>query len=233
MTDSGVDVVIVGAGIAGGSLGAVLARAGLEVLILERSTEHRDRVRGEYMHPWGVAEAQRMSLYDALIGAGANVLGRLVPYDETRTERGLRALCTGARRAHASTSLFFRRHHHPVDRFRSWQPGAPPRRRRTPRERSRVVHDPSRGFLRARTRTTRSVRRSHQGTPLRAGLSHEHTRTLSQNPRPRTTGHDRLTTPGLGRSRSYECGLVRVVERPGARRLAELGQRCDPDSEWI
>jgi 2-polyprenyl-6-methoxyphenol hydroxylase-like FAD-dependent oxidoreductase len=85
MTDGGVDVVIVGAGIAGGSLGAVLARAGLEVLILERSTEHRDRVRGEYMHPWGVAEAQRMGLYDALIGAGANVLGRLVPYDETRT----------------------------------------------------------------------------------------------------------------------------------------------------
>jgi 2-polyprenyl-6-methoxyphenol hydroxylase-like FAD-dependent oxidoreductase len=85
VTDRAVDVVIIGAGIAGGSLGAVLARAGLEVLILERSTEHRDRVRGEYMHPWGVAEAQRIGLYDALIGAGANVLGRLVPYDETRT----------------------------------------------------------------------------------------------------------------------------------------------------
>jgi 2-polyprenyl-6-methoxyphenol hydroxylase-like FAD-dependent oxidoreductase len=79
-----VDVVIIGAGIAGGSLGAVLARAGFEVLILERSLEHRDRVRGEYMHPWGVAEAQRLGLYDALIGAGANVLRRLVPYDETR-----------------------------------------------------------------------------------------------------------------------------------------------------
>jgi 2-polyprenyl-6-methoxyphenol hydroxylase-like FAD-dependent oxidoreductase len=85
VAESRIDVVIIGAGIAGGSLGAVLARAGLEVLIVEKSTEHRDRVRGEYIVPWGVAEAQRMGLYDVLIGAGANVLRRLVPYDETRT----------------------------------------------------------------------------------------------------------------------------------------------------
>ena len=43
------DVVIVGAGIAGGALGTVLARAGFEVVLLERENSYFDRVRGEYM----------------------------------------------------------------------------------------------------------------------------------------------------------------------------------------
>ena len=45
------DVVVVGAGIAGASIAAVLARSGLEVLLLERQRFYRDRVRGEYMQP--------------------------------------------------------------------------------------------------------------------------------------------------------------------------------------
>ena len=52
------DVVIAGAGIGGSALATVLARAGLGVLVLEKETEYRDRVRGEWMAPWGVAEAQ-------------------------------------------------------------------------------------------------------------------------------------------------------------------------------
>jgi 2-polyprenyl-6-methoxyphenol hydroxylase-like FAD-dependent oxidoreductase len=79
------DVVVVGAGIAGGALAAVLARAGKSVLVLERTLEHEDRVRGEYMHPWGVAELQRIGLYDDLLEAGANVLRRFIPYDECRS----------------------------------------------------------------------------------------------------------------------------------------------------
>jgi squalene monooxygenase len=46
-----VDVVVVGAGIAGGALAAALVRGGKSVLVLERSTEYVDHVRGEYMHP--------------------------------------------------------------------------------------------------------------------------------------------------------------------------------------
>ena len=79
------DVVVVGAGIAGGALAAVLARADMRVLVLERTLAHEDRVRGEYMHPWGVAEAQRLGLYDDLLDAGGNILHRFIPYDECRS----------------------------------------------------------------------------------------------------------------------------------------------------
>jgi 2-polyprenyl-6-methoxyphenol hydroxylase-like FAD-dependent oxidoreductase len=78
-----VDVVVVGGGIAGGALATVLATAGRSVLVLERSTEYRDRVRGEYMAPWGVADARRLGLLDVLLSAGGNVITRIVPYDET------------------------------------------------------------------------------------------------------------------------------------------------------
>ena len=45
------DVVVVGAGVAGASIAAGLARGGVEVLLLERQRGYRDRVRGEYMAP--------------------------------------------------------------------------------------------------------------------------------------------------------------------------------------
>jgi 2-polyprenyl-6-methoxyphenol hydroxylase-like FAD-dependent oxidoreductase len=82
MSQERVDVVVVGAGIAGGSLAAALARGGMSVRVLERSAEYVDHVRGEYMHPWGVAEAQRLGVHDALTGAGGNVIERFVGYDE-------------------------------------------------------------------------------------------------------------------------------------------------------
>jgi len=80
-----VDVVIVGGGIAGSGLGAVLARNGKSVLVLERTTEYVDKVRGEWMAPWGVADAISTGLYDALVAAGAGLNARFVPYDELMT----------------------------------------------------------------------------------------------------------------------------------------------------
>jgi 2-polyprenyl-6-methoxyphenol hydroxylase-like FAD-dependent oxidoreductase len=46
------DVIIVGGGLAGSALGKSLAEQGKQVLILEREKVFRDRVRGEYVHPW-------------------------------------------------------------------------------------------------------------------------------------------------------------------------------------
>lgn len=77
------DVVIVGGGVGGSALGAALAEAGLAVGILERTTEFEDRVRGEWMAPWGVAEAKRLGLYEALVASGGHHLSRHIPYDES------------------------------------------------------------------------------------------------------------------------------------------------------
>jgi 2-polyprenyl-6-methoxyphenol hydroxylase-like FAD-dependent oxidoreductase len=77
------DVVIVGGGIAGSALALVLARRGASVTVLERQPSYTDRVRGEYVHPWGVAEAQRLDLVDLLLGAGGVFATRAIGYDES------------------------------------------------------------------------------------------------------------------------------------------------------
>jgi 2-polyprenyl-6-methoxyphenol hydroxylase-like FAD-dependent oxidoreductase len=76
------DVVIVGAGIAGGALGTVLARGGFEVALLERENTYPDRVRGEFMAPWGVTELAKLELLQPLREAGALFTRRNIPYDE-------------------------------------------------------------------------------------------------------------------------------------------------------
>ncbi|MFT6432394.1 MAG: 2-polyprenyl-6-methoxyphenol hydroxylase-like FAD-dependent oxidoreductase [Candidatus Azotimanducaceae bacterium] len=76
------DVVIVGAGIGGGALGTVLAREGLSVVILEKSLEHKDVVRGEWIAPWGVAETVELGLYDLYEKSGAHRPQRHIDYNE-------------------------------------------------------------------------------------------------------------------------------------------------------
>jgi 2-polyprenyl-6-methoxyphenol hydroxylase-like FAD-dependent oxidoreductase len=61
------DLAIVGGGLAGASLAACMSRSGARVLVLERSEQFRDRVRGEGMHPWGVPELHALGLYDKLM----------------------------------------------------------------------------------------------------------------------------------------------------------------------
>ncbi len=79
------DVVIVGGGIGGSALAAVLADRGVDVLLLEQTEVFEDRVRGEWIAPWGVAETKRLGLYDVLMAAGGHHLTRHVTYDESRS----------------------------------------------------------------------------------------------------------------------------------------------------
>jgi 2-polyprenyl-6-methoxyphenol hydroxylase-like FAD-dependent oxidoreductase len=80
------DIVIVGGGIAGAALATVLARGGLDVVVLEREAKFRDRVRGELMVPWGVAEAVAVGLDQVLLSVeDANPITRFIPYDDVRS----------------------------------------------------------------------------------------------------------------------------------------------------
>lgn len=66
------DVVIAGGGLGGATLGRALAMHGARALIVEREVVFRDRVRGEGMHPWGVAEARMLGIEELLRGGGAH-----------------------------------------------------------------------------------------------------------------------------------------------------------------
>src|SRR5690349_19044111 len=70
------DVIVVGGGLAGSTLATVLVRQRRKVLVLERETVFKDRVRGENMLPWGAAAARRLGVLDDLVAAG----GHRVPF---------------------------------------------------------------------------------------------------------------------------------------------------------
>ncbi|MGW1792576.1 FAD-dependent oxidoreductase [Streptomyces tubercidicus] len=78
-----IDAVVVGGGIAGSALAAALAGDGYEVLLLERQTVYRDKVRGEVVNCWGVVELRRLGLEQALLDAGGTFVNRFVGFDET------------------------------------------------------------------------------------------------------------------------------------------------------
>jgi menaquinone-9 beta-reductase len=63
---SGYDLAIVGGGLGGSTLARAMAERGARVLVLERESRFKDRVRGEQMHPWGVAEARELGIYGLL-----------------------------------------------------------------------------------------------------------------------------------------------------------------------
>jgi len=76
------EIVIIGGGIGGGALATVLARQHIDVVVLERETDYPDRVRGEFIVPWGVSELKRLGLLDLLYEHGASHTKRNISYDE-------------------------------------------------------------------------------------------------------------------------------------------------------
>jgi 2-polyprenyl-6-methoxyphenol hydroxylase-like FAD-dependent oxidoreductase len=79
-THRNADVIIVGAGIAGGSLAVALARSGADVTLLEAAGHYRDRVRGESLLAWGVREARCLGAEQVLLAAGAHLTAEWVRY---------------------------------------------------------------------------------------------------------------------------------------------------------
>jgi 2-polyprenyl-6-methoxyphenol hydroxylase-like FAD-dependent oxidoreductase len=67
------DIVTVGGGLGGAGFAKLMAEEGARVLVLERSTEFRDRIRGEVLVPWGVADAKQLG-FDTLLRPVGNDL---------------------------------------------------------------------------------------------------------------------------------------------------------------
>lgn len=67
MTHSHYDLLIIGGGLAGATLGRSMALAGFRILIIEKEMKFRDRIRGEVLLPWGSVEAQELGIYDLLL----------------------------------------------------------------------------------------------------------------------------------------------------------------------
>lgn len=67
MTDY--DIITIGGGLGGAALARSMAERGARVLVLERETKFKDRVRGEGMTTWGSAEARDLGIYDLLLSA--------------------------------------------------------------------------------------------------------------------------------------------------------------------
>ena len=74
MPGAAYDIITVGGGIAGAALAVAMAKHGAKVLVLERETVFKDRVRGEAIMPWGTAEAKELGVYEAIMESGGHVL---------------------------------------------------------------------------------------------------------------------------------------------------------------
>ncbi len=68
------DIITVGGGLGGSTLARAMAEKGARVLVVERETEFKDRVRGEQLASWGAAEARELGIYDLLVSNCAHEL---------------------------------------------------------------------------------------------------------------------------------------------------------------
>jgi menaquinone-9 beta-reductase len=68
------DIITVGGGLGGSVLARAMAAHGAKVLVLEREKQFKDRIRGEFMAPWGVAEARELGIEELLRTAGGHDL---------------------------------------------------------------------------------------------------------------------------------------------------------------
>lgn len=82
MASSSYDIITVGGGLGGAALAKVMTEHGARVLVVEREKRFKDRIRGEFFAPWGVAETQALGLYDILRTTCAHEASRFGLYTE-------------------------------------------------------------------------------------------------------------------------------------------------------
>lgn len=58
------DIITIGGGLGSSALAKSMAERGRSVLVIEREQQFKDRVRGEFMSPWGVAESRELGIYE-------------------------------------------------------------------------------------------------------------------------------------------------------------------------
>lgn len=78
------DVVISGSGIAGAVLAGTLARAGVNVLLAEKESQFRDRIRGEGIYHWGRLEARKLGVEQLFSQADGVNLNALAGYEDQK-----------------------------------------------------------------------------------------------------------------------------------------------------
>ncbi|XP_076592307.1 squalene monooxygenase [Chaetodon auriga] len=81
------DVVIVGAGVLGSAMAAVLARDGRRVTVVERDLKEPDRIVGELLQPGGYRALRELGLHGSVEGLDAHLVNGYVIHDiESSTE---------------------------------------------------------------------------------------------------------------------------------------------------
>ncbi|KAI1894124.1 hypothetical protein AGOR_G00112590 [Albula goreensis] len=81
------DVIIVGAGVLGSAMAAVLARDGRRVTVIERDLREPDRIVGELLQPGGYRALTKLGLEDSVEGLDAHIVNGYVIHDlESKAE---------------------------------------------------------------------------------------------------------------------------------------------------
>lgn len=81
------EVIIVGSGILGSALAAVLSRDGRKVTVIERDLKEPDRIVGEFLQPGGYQVLKDLGLGDTVEGLDAQVVhGYIVHDQESKSE---------------------------------------------------------------------------------------------------------------------------------------------------
>ena len=76
------EIIIVGSGVLGSALAAVLSRDGRKVTVIERDLKEPDRILGEYLQPGGCHVLKDLGLEDTMEGIDAQVVDGYIIHDQ-------------------------------------------------------------------------------------------------------------------------------------------------------